>query len=345
MVHESIACCIGNTPLVFLERLFNDRDIKVYAKLELLNPGGSVKDRPAKYIIEQGLRDGSIPEGGHLIESTSGNLGVALAMLCKVYGLELTCVVDPNVSRTNLQIMKCYGANIEMVREKDIHGGYLETRIRRVKSLLEALPGGVWVNQYANARNWQSHYHGEGRELIDQLPEAPDYLVIGVSTSGTILGVARRLREKFPGLKVIAVDVFGSVLFGPSKGQRHLPGIGASRVPELLVREEINDVIYVDDLESCQGCLDLLSLEGIFAGGSSGSVVAAIRKLLPQVSSGANILTLLPDRGDRYLDLVYNHEWRSTLTRRYRSPKDKTFVAEQLLLEDAVKSQAETVIV
>jgi cysteine synthase A len=319
MVHQSIASCVGNTPVVSLSRLFGDGPVRVDAKLELLNPGGSVKDRPAKFIIEQGLRDGTIPEGGHLIESTSGNLGVALAMLCKVYGLALTCVVDPNISRTNLQIMRCFGAHIDMVREKDNHGGYLETRIRRVKALLETLPGGVWINQYANARNWQSHYHGEGGELVEQLPGAPDYLVAGVSTSGTILGIARRLRERFPGLRVIAVDAIGSVLFGRTEGRRRLPGIGASRVPELLVREEIDDVIYVSDLESCQGCLDLLAREGIFAGGSSGSVIAAIRKLAPRVPPGSNILTLLPDRGDRYLDLVYNAEWRADLEARYRA--------------------------
>lgn len=321
MIHESIASCIGNTPLVSLSRLFRDSGVSVHAKLELLNPGGSVKDRPAKYIIEQGLRDGSIPPGGHLIESTSGNLGVALAMLCRVYGLELTCVVDPNVSRTNLQIMRCFGARVDMVHEKDSEGGYLETRIRRVKTLLETLRGGVWVNQYANARNWHSHYHGEGDELIGQLPEAPDYLVAGVSTSGTILGISRRLRERFPGLRVIGVDALGSVLFGRSEGRRRLPGIGASRVPELLVREEIDDVVYVGDLESCQGCLDLLASEGIFAGGSSGSVVAAIRKLIPRVSRGSRILTLLPDRGDRYLDLVYSAEWRAGLEERYRPPE------------------------
>lgn len=316
MVHKSIASCIGNTPLVSLSRLFSEKNIQVHAKLEMLNPGGSVKDRPAKYIIEEGLRDGSIPEGAHLVESTSGNLGVALAMLCRVYGLQVTCVVDPKASKTNLQIMQAYGANVDMVTEKDEQGGYLESRIKRVKTLLETMPGSVWINQYANVRNWKSHYHGEGQELVNQVPESPDYLVAGVSTSGTILGISRRLREAFPKLRVIGVDAVGSVLFGPTTGTRELPGIGASRVPELLVREEIDDVIYVNDLESCQGCLDLLACEGIFAGGSSGSVVAAIRKLIPDIAPGSNILTLFPDRGDRYLDLVYSAEWRTRLQSR-----------------------------
>lgn len=309
----SIANCIGNTPIVRLSRIFGNQDVRVYAKLELLNPGGSVKDRPAKFIIEQGLRDGSIPKGAHLIESTSGNLGVALAMMSRVYNLQLTCVVDPNISKTNLEIMRLYGAHIEMVTERDACGGYLETRIARVKSLLQEKQNGVWINQYANVRNWQSHYHGEGEELLKQLPERPDYLVMGVSTSGTILGIARRLREAYPELKVIGVDALGSMLFGNKPGKRFLPGIGASRVPELLAKEEIDDVIYASDLESCESCLDLVKDEGIFAGGSSGSVVAAIKKLIPHIPKGSCIATLFPDRGDRYMDMVYNAEWRATL--------------------------------
>lgn len=309
----SIANCIGNTPIVRLSRIFGNQDVRVYAKLELLNPGGSVKDRPAKFIIEQGLRDGSIPKGAHLIESTSGNLGVALAMMSRVHNLQLTCVVDPNISKTNLEIMKLYGAHIEMVTERDACGGYLETRIARVKYLLQEKQNGVWINQYANVRNWQSHYHGEGEELLKQLPERPDYLVMGVSTSGTILGIARRLREAYPELKVIGVDALGSMLFGNKPGKRFLPGIGASRVPELLAKEEIDDVIYASDLESCESCLDLVKDEGIFAGGSSGSVVAAIKKLIPHIPKGSCIATLFPDRGDRYMDLVYSAEWRATL--------------------------------
>lgn len=317
----SIASCIGNTPIVRLNRIFRGQDIRVYAKMELLNPGGSVKDRPAKYIIEQGLRDGTIPKNAHMIESTSGNLGVALAMMSRVHNLQLTCVVDPNISKTNLEIMKLYGAHIEMVLEKDKNGGYLETRIARVKSLLQEKENSVWINQYANVRNWQSHYHGEGEELIKQLPERPDYLVMGVSTSGTILGIARRLREAYPDLKVIGVDALGSMLFGNKPGKRFLPGIGASRVPELLAREEIDDVIYASDLESCESCLDLVKDEGIFAGGSSGSVVAAIKKLIPHIPKGSCIATLFPDRGDRYMDLVYNSAWRASL-----QPADAQFI-------------------
>ncbi|MGP0630119.1 2,3-diaminopropionate biosynthesis protein SbnA [Nitrospina sp. 32_T5] len=315
MVHESVVSCVGNTPLVRLSRLFSHPGLDVIAKLELLNPGGSVKDRPARFIVEQGLRDGSIRPGTHLIESTSGNLGIALAMNAKIHGLAFTCVVDPKISETNLRIIKLLGARIDMVEEKDDQGGYLKSRIKRVKALLQEIPNSIWVNQYANENNLQSHYQGEGEEIIRQLDGPIDCLVVGVSTSGTILGLARRLRDRFPNLRVVAVDAFGSVIFGTEPRPRQLPGIGASRIPELLKPEEIDEVIHVSDWESVQGCHALLAKEGIFAGGSSGSVVAAIQKLLPTFPRPYRVLTLFPDRGDRYLDMVYDESWVSGLGR------------------------------
>lgn len=313
MVHDSVVSCVGRTPLVYLRRLFPEPGLDVIAKLELLNPGGSVKDRPARFIVEQGLQDGTIGAGTHLIESTSGNLGIALAMVARVYGLGFTAVVDPKISPTNLRILQQFGARIEMVHEPDAAGGYLHTRIRRVHELLQAIPNSVWINQYANQRNWQSHYYGEGSEILADLDGPVDCLVLGVSTTGTILGIARRLREAFPRLRVVAVDAVGSVIFGTPPGPRALPGIGASRVPELFSPAEIDTVIHVDDWESVQACRDLLAREGIFAGGSSGSVIAAIRKLLPTLPRPCRVLTLLPDRGERYLDLVYDDDWLAQL--------------------------------
>jgi N-(2-amino-2-carboxyethyl)-L-glutamate synthase len=140
MIHESVASSIGQTPLVFLSRLFPYKNIKVIAKLEFLNPGGSIKDRPARFIIEQGLQDGSISRKTHLIESTSGNLGIALAMLARVHELKFTCVVDPKISTVNLQMLKLLGANIEMVDTPDNQGGYLQSRIKRVQELLRPFP-------------------------------------------------------------------------------------------------------------------------------------------------------------------------------------------------------------
>lgn len=309
MIYTSIADCISRTPLVALNRLFSSGP-RVIAKLELLNPGGSVKDRPARYLIAEGIRDGSVTFDTHLVESSSGNLGIALAMLANVSGLAFTCVVDPKISPTNLRILQIYGATIEMVTECDAEGGYLHTRVARVRELLKTMPNALWLNQYANRRNWESHFYGEGDEIVETLGDRQlDALVIGVSTTGTILGLARRLRLCYPHLRVIAVDAVGSVIFGGAPGPRELPGIGASRRPELLDLRDIDEVVYVTDWESARACRELVAAEGIFAGGSSGSVIAGIRKIAPSLTPDATVLTLFPDRGDRYLDTVYAEGW------------------------------------
>ena len=315
MIYESVVSCVGQTPLVRLSRLFPNQGLDVIAKLEFLNPGGSVKDRPSRFIIEQGLQDKTIDSKTHLIESTSGNLGIALAMVARVYNLTFTCVVDPKVSQTNLRILQLLGANIEMVHEPDDQGGYLKSRIRRVNQLVQAIPQSLWINQYANELNWKSHYYATGSEIVANLDGPIDCLILAVSTTGTILGVSRSLRQKFPHLRVIAVDAVGSVIFGAPPEPREIPGIGASRIPELLneSKSEIDEVIYVNDWESAQACRDLVAYEGIFAGGSSGSVIAAIRKLLPSLPSRYRIVTILPDRGERYLNLVYDDDWVAQL--------------------------------
>lgn len=314
MIHDSVAACIGKTPLVALRRLFPYPDLRIIAKLDFLNPGGSVKDRPAQFIIEKGLQDGTITPSTHLIESSSGNLGIALAMLARVYELPFTCVVDPKISPTNLHILRQFGANVQMVHEQDEYGGYLNTRIRCVQDLLHTIPKSYWINQYANDLNWQAHYYGTGSEILADIDAPIDCLVIAVSTTGTLRGISGRLREKFPHLRTIAVDAVGSVIFGATAGPREIPGIGASRVPELFRKEDVDEVVYVSDQEAAQGCRDLLVKEGIFAGGSSGSIVAALKRLLPTFPPHYHVVTLFPDRGDRYLETVYNDEWLNKLS-------------------------------
>ncbi len=313
MVHESIVSCVGQTPLVHLQRLFPFDGISVIAKLELLNPGGSVKDRPARFIVERGLRSGTLSSRTPLVESSSGNLGIALAMIARAYGMRFTCVVDPKISPANLRILRALEANIDMVHERDEQGGYLGTRIRRVQQLVAETPRMVWINQYANELNWRAHYEGEGEEIARDIGRPIDVLVIAVSTTGTILGLARRLRQHSPNMRIVAVDAVGSVIFGGAPGRRELPGMGASRVPELLCRDEIDEVILVGDRQSVQGCRALVTHEGIFAGGSSGAVVAAIRRLVPRLARPSTVVTVLADRGDRYLDMVYDHTWVESL--------------------------------
>ncbi|WP_433782249.1 2,3-diaminopropionate biosynthesis protein SbnA [Actinomycetospora sp. CA-101289] len=307
-VGASVLDAIGATPLVALDRLFARPGVEVLAKLELMNPGGSMKDRSARYIVGGGLADGSIPPGSRLVESSSGNFGVAVAMAARLHGLAFTCVVDPHASAANVTIMRGLGADVEVVDEPDTAGGYLHTRLARVHEILATTPDTVWINQYANDRNWLAHYHGTGAELVDQLLVPPTHLVGAVSTTGSLLGCARRLREWCP-LQVVAADAVGSVIFGGPGGRRELPGLGSSRVPELHSPAEIDRVEHVDDATAAEACRELLATEAIFAGGSTGAVVTAVRRLVDDVVPPARIVAIFPDRGDRYLDRVYDDAW------------------------------------
>jgi 2,3-diaminopropionate biosynthesis protein SbnA len=309
MVYSSVVACVGRTPLVELGRQFPPPGPTVIAKLELMNPSGSMKDRSAAFIVERGLADGTITAASHLIESSSGNFGIALATAARVHDLDFTCVVDPKTTPANLRILNALGAEVEIVTEPDEHGCYLGARLRRVADLCREGPDMVWINQYANERNWQAHYHGTAAEILADLDRPIDCLVVPVSTTGTILGLARRLRTDFPALRVVAVDAAGSVIFGGPAGPRHVPGLGAGRRPELLAPGEIDEVVSVSDREAVAGCRELAISEGIVAGGSSGAVVAAIGRLRPRLPGEWQVLTVLPDRGDRYLDQVYDDAW------------------------------------
>jgi 2,3-diaminopropionate biosynthesis protein SbnA len=300
---------VGKTPLVRLPM----RDVahaNVFAKLEFTNPSGSVKDRAAQYIIEKLLRRGEIDRDTVLIESSSGNFGIALAARAAVHGLRFVCVIDPMIASANLRLLHALGAEVVEVTEPDQHGGYLKTRLRRVQELLRSFDKAYWIDQYANPLNAEAYAHTLGSELCDALPRI-DYLFAGVSSGGTITGLSWRLKECFPTAKVIAVDMEGSVIFNRPSRKRHIPGIGSSIVPAILARAHIDDVVIVDEAETIAGCYALVREHGIFAGGSSGSVTAAIRKYFRNraIAPGAVVTTLFADRGDRYVDTIYDPAW------------------------------------
>jgi 2,3-diaminopropionate biosynthesis protein SbnA len=301
LIYGSISDIVGRTPVVRLDRLFSGPH-EVLAKLEFLNPLGSAKDRPAKYVIEHWLKDGTISPGSHLVESSSGNFAISLASLCPIYGLRLSCVVDPTISRINLAILRRLGANVEMVTDRDGNGGYLSTRLARVQEILRQTPGTVWINQYANDLCRQAHAETTAEEIIADVDVRVDVLVVAVSTSATLMGTAEPLRRRWPRLRVVAVDAVGSVVFGGPPAVRRLPGLGSSRRPELLDATVVDQVIYVAEDEAVAGCDTLLRTEGILAGASSGAVVAAVGRLTAGSHDPSRILTLLPDRGERYVD-------------------------------------------
>jgi cysteine synthase A len=324
-----IVATIGGTPLVALDRLFAPSRFQVYAKCERFNPGGSIKDRAAKSMIEQAIGSGRlIPGVSTVVESSSGNLGIALAQLCNFYRLNLICVVDPRTTAQNLAIMRAYGARVEVVEHRDpATGEYLPARIGRVRSLLESVPDAWWPNQYANEDNARAH-HTTMREICEALPGGPDYLFLAAGTCGTLRGCAEYIRDNRLGTRVVAVDAVGSVIFGPpapweSTHRRTIPGHGAAVVPPLLQPGLADRVVKVTDSECIRGCRRLLAAESILAGGSSGAVIAALQQAPSWIEQGATCVAVLPDGGDRYLDTIYSDQWVESYLRQYLPEHDE----------------------
>ncbi len=300
---------VGHTPLVGLH--LDDFDyLNLYVKLEYYNPTGSVKDRAASYVIQKLLERGEISRDTTLIESSSGNFGIALAAYCKRYGLKFIAVIDPCIQPINEILIKSFGAEMVKVEVPDSNGGYLLNRIKKVKELVHEIDHSYWVNQYGNPYIAEAYYHTLGNEICDSL-ENIDYIFMGVSSGGTITGVSHRVKERFPQAQVIAVDVIGSVIFGHPPAKRHIPGIGSSMKPEILKNAIIGDVVMVDEVSTVAMCHELLKKYFIFVGGSSGSVLAAIKKYFPgkKIDRKLDVVTIFPDRGERYVDTIFNEKW------------------------------------
>lgn len=302
----------GNTPLVRI-KLQDLDDINLFVKLESFNPTGSIKDRPAHFIIDKLLESGKINKETTIIESSSGNFGIALAAYCKEKGLKFYCVIDPNISKTNEYLINQLSTGTIKVKERDDGGGYLLNRIKTVKKFLEEVSNSYWINQYANPFNTQAHYETLGREICESLSQI-DYAFIGVGSGGTITGVSKKIKEEFPNCKIIAVDTKGSVIFGGKAEKRYIPGIGSSMVPDILREAKIDEIITVSEIEAVKSCHELLRDYSLFVGGSSGSVFSAIKNYFRNNEKGPfTAVTIFPDRGERYIDTVYNKDWYEKL--------------------------------
>ncbi len=306
---EGIVACIGSTPLVRLTRALPG-NIRLFAKLEGSNPGGSIKDRPAFEILRTGIESGQIDEGTVVIEATSGNMGIGLAQLCCYLGLRCICVVDTKLTSQNLRLLKAYGAELEIITEPDpITGDLLQARINRARELSQTIPSAYWTNQYANYANAQAHLQTMD-EIMQDLHNEVDYVFCAASSCGTARGCSEYLRSKgLPRPKLYVADSPGSVIFGGSSGSRLIPGHGAGIRPDLYREEMIAKSIQVTDLEAVTGCRLLLSNEALLVGGSSGAVVMAVKKSLDELPAGATCVMIFPDRGERYLDTIYSDSW------------------------------------
>jgi cysteine synthase A len=308
-VTDGILSAIGNTPLVRLTRVLGITNFRLYAKLETTNPGGSIKDRTALSILQNALDDGLIRPGGTVIESSSGNMGIGLAQACRYFGLHFICVVDPKTTSQNLQILRAYGAEIDLVSAPDpVTGEFLQARIDRVHAIRRSIPGSFWCNQYSNTFNPKAHRHTMA-EIIAELDGEIDYLFCATSTCGTMRGCAEYVRDHGLTTKVVAVDACGSVIFGGTPAKRLIPGHGAARRPELYQSGLAERCIHVSDLDCVVGCRKLLRREAILAGGSSGAVVRAVEKACNIIPANSVCVAILCDRGDRYLDTIYSDEW------------------------------------
>lgn len=307
---SGVLSAIGNTPLVELHRLLPNAGFRVFAKLEMLNPGGSVKDRAALKMLQDAKERGKINQDTIVVESTSGNMGIGLAQACSYLGIGLICVVDPKTTARNLSILKAFGAEIVMVSEPDAETGeFLPARLREVHRLIEFLPDAYWPNQYDNLANARAHYETTMPEILRALDGDCDYLFCAVSTCGTIAGCSDYIRDHHLPIHVIAVDALGSRIFGNARVKRRIPGHGAAFRPTLCPAGQVDRYVEVTDLDSVSGCRRLLRQEAILAGGSSGAVVAAVERLRAEIPRGATCALILPDRGERYLETIYDDAW------------------------------------
>ncbi|MBE8715153.1 2,3-diaminopropionate biosynthesis protein SbnA [Sphingobacterium hungaricum] len=305
---DGVLSLIGNTPLVNLKNIFAAYNFDLYGKMEMQNPGGSIKDRTSYRIISQALNEGKINADTVIIESTSGNMGIGLAQICLHYGLKLILVVDPHINKQARQLVETYGAEFVMVDEHDGKGGYLNTRLKMVDLLLKRYPNSFNPDQYHNKNNPLAHAETV-REINQSLGFFPDYIFVPTSTCGTLMGIAQEYRRLNADTKIIAVDSVGSVIFDQKPQVRNIPGMGSSRSSDFLDQRLIHDVIHVSDEETIMGCHQLLNKECILAGGSSGATIKAIEKYTDKINPNSTIISILSDRGERYLDTIYSKSW------------------------------------
>jgi cysteine synthase A len=282
--------------------------VRLLLKIEAFNPAGSIKLKAAVALIKDAEARGHLRSGGRVIESSSGNLGIALSSVCAARGYGFTCVVDPNTSPHSIGLMRAFGAEIVVVDKRDSNGGYLQSRIDHIHHRLRLDPDLVWTNQYANTANVRAHYDHTATAIVKQ-PRPVDVLVIGAGTTGTLMGCGSYFKDHNPQTVVMAVDTIGSVTFGHPAGPRYIPGLGTSRRPEIFGPEPVDDLVLVAEADAVRICRRLARERGIAVGGSTGSILAAIESKAPRLNFGTSVVAISPDLGDRYLSTVYDDMW------------------------------------
>jgi len=308
-VKDSALSLIGETPAVRLSRLEPELRTPLVVKVEFLNPGGSVKDRPAVRMIDAAERDGVLKPGGTLVEPTSGNTGIGLAMVAALRGYRVIAVMPDKMSREKIDTLRAFGAEV-VVCPTDVPPDSPRSYYRVADRLTEEIDGAFQPNQYFNAANPEAHYRSTGPEIWRQTSGLITHLVVGVGTGGTISGAGRYLKEQNPGIEVVGADPEGSLYSGGPVHPYRVEGIGEDFWPDTLHRDVVDRHIRVSDRDSFIAARRLVAREGLFAGGSSGTALCAALRVARELDDpGALVVTLLPDGGRPYLSKVFNDHW------------------------------------
>ncbi|ADJ45816.1 cysteine synthase [Amycolatopsis mediterranei S699] len=309
-------------PIISAPQDFNTDDLFVdlrrfaghplYLKCEGFNFAGSIKIKAARSMVAAAERRGDLRPGSTLVESSSGNLGVALSLVAASSGYRFVCVTDSRCTLGARQLMETLGAEVRIVTEPHPEHGLLGARIELVRRLC-AERGFVWLNQYENAGNWRAHYETTGPRIAEAFPDA-EVVFIGAGTTGTLMGCARYLREHRPGTRVVAIDTVGSVTFGTPPARRMIPGLGTGIRPPMLDTSYVDDVVHVAEADTVRTCR-ALTREGFCFGGSTGTVVSGALSWLAGHAHEeiGTAVAIAPDLGGRYLDTVYHDQWVADL--------------------------------
>ena len=293
--YPSTQALIGNTPLVKLNHIELPEGANLFAKLELFNPSGSVKDRIGKYMIEDAERRGLLQPGGAIVEGTAGNTGLGIAFAALNRGYQVIFVVPTKFSKEKQILMRALGAEIvNTPREEGMLGAE-----EKARQLRDSIPGAISLEQFHNAANPLAHYETTGPEIWRDLDGKIDYLVAGAGSGGTYTGIVRFLKEQDPAVRGVLADPVGSTMGGGEHADYNIEGIGNDFIPDTMDITLVDEVVKITDDDAFFGAWELASKEGVFAGSSSGGALAAAKKLAANGARG-NIVVVFPDRGDRY---------------------------------------------
>lgn len=305
---KKILDLIGNTPLITLKNLSIYQD-RIILKMEGCNPGGSIKDRSANYIIEEAERRGLLKPGGTIIESSSGNFGIALAMIGAAKGYNVKILVDPKTTESNKALLKGYGADVVVVTEKDDCGSYHKTRILLANKMASEIEGSFRPDQCFSLLNSEAHYKQTAKELFDQCDNSIGAIVVAVSTGGQIGGISRYFKEMDPDIKIIGVDAVGSTIFGGESKSYLTPGVGLGWTPTNVDIDLIDEGYLIEDEMAFIAARILAKEEGIMVGPSSGAVFFTSMHIAETLPNNKKIVAIMSDGGDRYVDTLFNDNW------------------------------------